>query len=69
MAENSGISWTHATQHFWVGCDKVAPECAHCYIDRILVKQGREPWGEMYRTKTWDAPWKWEKDCRFAVNQ
>lgn len=63
MAENSGISWTHNTQNFWVGCDKVSPECAKCYIARILQKQGRQPWGEVYRTQTWEEPWKWEEDC------
>ncbi|HTA22657.1 MAG TPA: DUF5131 family protein [Terriglobales bacterium] len=62
MAENSGISWTHNTQNFWVGCDKVAPECAKCYIGRILPKQGREPWGEVHRTQTWAEPWKWERE-------
>lgn len=62
MAENSGISWTHNTQNFWVGCDKVAPECAKCYISRILSKQGREPWGKVYRTGTWGDPWKWERE-------
>ena len=61
--ENTGISWAHNTQNFWVGCDKIAPECAHCYIDRVLQKQGREPWGEVYRTQTWGAPSKWEVDC------
>ena len=61
--ENSGISWTHNTQNFWVGCDKVAPECKNCYISRILSKQGREPWGEVYRTQTWDDPWEWEAKC------
>ena len=61
--ENSGISWTHNTLNFWVGCDKVAPECAKCYISRILSKQGRESWGKIYRTGTWDEPWKWEKEC------
>ncbi len=63
MAENSGISWTHNTQNFWVGCDKVAPECAKCYIGRILHKQGRDPWGQVYRTQTWDEPWRWEKEA------
>jgi protein gp37 len=63
MAENSGISWTHNTQNFWLGCDKVAPECAKCYISRILSKQGREPWGEVYRTHTWGEPWKWEAEA------
>jgi len=63
MAENSGISWTHNTQNFWVGCDKVAPECSKCYISRILSKQGREPWGKMYRTQTWEDPWNWEREA------
>jgi protein gp37 len=63
VAENSGISWTHNTWNPWVGCDKVAPECAHCYIGRILPKQHREAWGTVYRTDTWQAPWKWEQDC------
>lgn len=63
MAENSGISWTHNTWNPWVGCDKVQPECAKCYIGRILPKQGREPWGELYRTKTWSDPWKWELEA------
>jgi protein gp37 len=65
VAENTGISWAHNTQNFWVGCDKVAPECAHCYIDRIIRKQKqdgefRKPWGEVYRTQTWRDPIKWQ---------
>jgi protein gp37 len=63
MAEDSGISWTHNTQNFWLGCDKVAPECTKCYISRILLKQGREPWGKLYRTQTWEDPWEWEAEC------
>lgn len=57
--ENSKISWTDDTWNPWVGCDKVGgpeSECANCYIDRILVKQGRQPWGEIHRTKTWGFP-------------
>jgi protein gp37 len=66
MAENTGISWAHNTWNPWVGCDKIAPECAHCYIDRVLRRQPdghggkRKPWGEIYRTKTWNDPCKWE---------
>jgi protein gp37 len=56
----------HNTQNFWVGCDKVAPECAHCYIDRLLIKQGREPWGKVYRTKTWAMPPRWERKATVA---
>jgi protein gp37 len=62
MAEDSGISWTHNTQNFWVGCDKIAPECSKCYIGRVLSKQGRDAWGKLYRTQTWEQPWKWEQD-------
>jgi protein gp37 len=61
--ENSNIAWTHNTQNFWLGCDKVAPECAHCYIGRTLRQQGREPWGQLYRTKTWNNPAKWQKQA------
>lgn len=61
MAEGTGISWAHNSQNFWMGCDKVDPGCAHCYIDRILERQGRAPWGEIYRTKTWNEPDKWDR--------
>ena len=27
--KDSYISWTHHTFNPWVGCDKIAPECAH----------------------------------------
>ncbi len=64
MAENSGISWTHNTQNFWEGCEKVAPECAKCYIERTIFAKHHLTWGEVYRCKTtWGNPWKWEKDC------
>lgn len=59
--ENSNISWTHNTQNFWLGCDRIAPEYAHCYIGRTLRQQGREPCGQLYRTKTWKNPAKWQK--------
>jgi protein gp37 len=64
--ENSSIAWTHNTQNFWVGCDKIAPECAKCYIGRILEQQGREPWGQLYRTKTWRQPFRWQQEAALA---
>jgi len=66
MAKESLISWTHGTWNPWVGCDKIAPECAHCYINREIRKQSdgngglRKPWGELYLTKTWRDPYKWQ---------
>lgn len=71
--EKSNISWTHNTWNPWVGCDKVAPECAHCYIGREIRKQGdweagdgskREAWGAVYLTKTWGDPYKWNDPLR-----
>jgi protein gp37 len=59
--KDSHIGWTHNTQNFWMGCDKIAPECAKCYIHRVLKRQGREPWGQLYRTKTWGDPLSWQR--------
>src|SRR6266853_1396152 len=64
--EVSNISWTDATWNPWMGCDKVGgpeSECANCYIGRVLNKQGREPWGEVYRASesTWNLPYRIQK--------
>lgn len=68
--ENTGISWAHNTWNPWLGCDKVAPECRHCYIHRTtpLKVKGRKPWGELYRTGDghWKLPKGWDTDC--AIN-
>lgn len=70
MGVNSGISWTHNTWNPWMGCVKIAPECAHCYIDRTIARmknpatsEYREPWGEIFRTSpgNWQNPLRWEK--------
>jgi protein gp37 len=61
MAESSAISWTMATWNPWLGCDRVSPLCSKCYIDRVIRKLGREPWGEVYRTKTWGEPVRWQR--------
>ncbi len=61
MGKNSAIGWTHHTWNPYLGCDKIAPECCHCYIDRVLLRMGRRPWGILYKTKTWDDPARWEK--------
>jgi protein gp37 len=76
MSENTGISWAHNTQNFWVGCDKIAPECAKCYINREIRKQSdgeggfRKPWGKVYRAKTtWGDPFDWQIDAEDAGHQ
>ncbi len=74
--QGSLISWTHNTWNPWVGCDKVAPECAKCYIGREIRKQTdwqgdgkpRQAWGEVYLTKTWNDPYKWQKELEGTDN-
>jgi protein gp37 len=68
--EKTRIAWAHNTQNFWLGCKQVAPECAHCYIGRILLKykdpvtkKSRDCWNEIWRTKTQKNPAKWQKAC------
>jgi protein gp37 len=65
MAEDSGISWTHNTQNFWRGCDKVSPECAKCYINRPVQGRVIADFGKVVRAlpNTWEDPWKWEAEC------
>ncbi len=69
--KRSNIGWTINTFNPWVGCDKIAPECLHCYIDREIRKHTdwgkgnrsfRKPWGEIYLTKTWDNPYLFEEE-------
>ena len=33
MVEGSKIEWTDHTFNPWIGCQKVAPECDHCYAE------------------------------------
>lgn len=64
MAENSGIGWTDHTQNFWQGCHKVSAECTHCYIDGIMRRAGKMPFGGPIRTKNWDNPHRWERQAK-----
>jgi protein gp37 len=34
MSDKSAIEWTDATWNTWLGCTKVSPGCANCYISR-----------------------------------
>jgi protein gp37 len=60
---NDGISWTHDTQNFWLGCDKVSDECKYCYIYRQLRRLGLKAWGDVVKAKsTWTKADEWEKE-------
>ena len=75
MAETTLISWAHGSFNGWVSCTRCAPECVHCYIDREIRKQidwqsplnpkpKREPFGHVYLTKTWGAPYKMQAQLK-----
>lgn len=73
MTEKTLIEWT-ATYHpdgsvtpgstvnFWMGCKKVSPACAHCYMFRDMRRYGRNP-DQIVRTSdaTFYAPLKWRE--------
>lgn len=72
MAENSKIAWTDHTFNPWLGCTKVAPECARCYAENLMdTRYGKVKWGPQgTRVKTTDAYWrkplKWNRDAERA---
>ncbi len=69
------IQWCDYTFNPWIGCRKVAPECANCYAETLdrnrysktLDGGSKEHpvshWGSgpRHRTKTWGDPLKWNK--------
>lgn len=69
------IQWADYTFNPWIGCRKVAPECANCYaetLDRNRYSKTLAPgtkanpvshWGSglRHRTKTWGDPLKWNR--------
>lgn len=66
MAKNSKIGWTTHTHNFWQGCTKVSAECRFCYIEAIMKRAGRVPFGGPIRTKTWNAPFAWDRAAKKA---
>lgn len=65
MAEQSKIEWTDHTFNPWEGCQKVAPECDHCYAEsRDQRFTGGIHWGaKAPRRRTsaqnWNKPRRW----------
>ena len=65
MGETTGIQWTDATWNCWVGCHRVSPACAHCYMFRDQVRYGQNP-NIVRRTSppTFNAPLHWKDPKR-----
>lgn len=67
--KSSKIEWTDHTFNPWIGCDKVAPECLHCYAEAQQDhRYGRVQWGkgkERSRTSPdyWKQPGRWDKQA------
>jgi len=61
MAEASAIEWTEATWNPWMGCTRVSPGCAHCYMFTEQTRYGQNP-EVVRRSKTKFAdPLKWKE--------
>jgi len=43
MGQRSAIEWTESTWNPWMGCEKVSPGCAHCYMYREQRQYGHDP--------------------------
>jgi protein gp37 len=64
MAETTGITWTDHTWNPWMGCQKVSPGCANCYMFTDQKRYGMNP-SVVVRSKTrFNAPLKWHKPAR-----
>ena len=66
MAETTGIEWCDSTFNPWIGCVKVGPGCDHCYAETLMLRFGRDLWGQdkmPERTKTWGQPRKWQRNA------
>lgn len=67
MAEETKISWAHATWNPWIGCAKVAPECANCYAERDWDKRRHHAnWGPagtrvLTSESYWRKPYAWNR--------
>jgi protein gp37 len=59
MARTTGIEWTDATWNPWMGCERVSPGCAHCYMFREQRQYGHDP-SVIRRSKTrFREPLRW----------
>ncbi|MDQ3379518.1 MAG: phage Gp37/Gp68 family protein [Actinomycetota bacterium] len=61
MAATSAIEWTDATWNPWMGCERVSPGCAHCYMYREQRQYGHDP-EALRRSKTkFFEPLRWRE--------
>jgi protein gp37 len=56
------IGWTERTWNVWIGCDKISPGCANCYMFTWQYRYGMDP-TKVRKTKTWRDPFKWQREA------
>lgn len=61
MGEASKIEWTDHTFNPWIGCQKIAPGCAHCYAESFWRRYGAM--GTRIKTSeaNWRKPLAWDR--------
>lgn len=72
MGEKTEIAWCDSTFNPWIGCQKVAVGCEHCYAEadfdkrRKIAKWG--PHGTRIKTSeaNWRKPLKWNREAQEA---
>jgi protein gp37 len=69
MGENSKIEWCDHTFNPWIGCQKVSPECDHCYAEAMMDHRSKVKWGPhgvRHRTseQNWRLPIRWNAQAR-----
>jgi len=61
VAASSAIEWTDATWNPWMGCERVSPGCAHCYMYREQRQYWHDP-EALRRSKTkFFEPLRWQE--------
>lgn len=70
MGAETKIEWCHHTFNPWIGCTRVAPECAHCYAerfgDRFGVKWGPRKPRRRTSESNWRQPLAWDRAAHKA---
>jgi protein gp37 len=69
MADGSAIEWTDATWNPVTGCTKISPGCRFCYAERLTVRFGRGPFGQIrLHPDRLSMPLRWREPRRIFVN-
>ncbi len=65
MGEQTSIEWATATWNPWVGCRRVSPGCAHCYMMRDVARFGQDPEAiRLTSAHTFNGPTRWKAGQR-----